>query len=167
MHSLESDISRLAAQSTLARSDVGGAIAKGLAEAEITSLTLSDMDAALDRVEDSVLPTMAKVESMMASGDLSSLVLDGVSLDRLLENDAEDYVILTRGLRLLSHSMSAEAIEYWTLARQSLDASQAKLNLVLTLFLALAYHWSGDINNASRCLQDAKQCHLWHAIKNG
>ena len=67
----------------------------------------------------------------------------------LIKDGGEAQAILKKGLVFLKHRRFAEALEWWTLNRQSLDPSSSRLSLLLLVMETLTHLWSGQPDRAA------------------
>jgi hypothetical protein len=78
---------------------------------------------AVARVEDAE-PKLADLEAALAK-DLPAVAIEGIQLSQLVDRSGDDLKVIKRGLLFVKSGKYAEAIEWWTLQRERLDASPA------------------------------------------
>ena len=107
------------------------------------SLAPSELEAALERVHDEAGPSLPEMEALLAPAG-SHAMLEGVKLSELLDGGEESKKILKKGLIFLKKRMYPTALEWWRLNRQKLDASKARLELLLLMMEAYTVTLSGE-----------------------
>ena len=140
-------LARVFTESLLARTDdrMEDLLARDLAG----PLAPSELHAALDRVQAAAAePSLADLENMLAHE--SQVTLDGITLHDLLDHRADDAKIIKKGLVFLRNKRWAEALEWWSLHRESLDPSRERLQLLLLLLEAFTHRLAGDDRRAAQ-----------------
>jgi hypothetical protein len=70
-------------------------------------------------------------------------------LAEFIRDGGEAQSILKKGLVFVKHGRFPEALEWWTLHRQSLDSSSSRLFLLLLIMETLTHLWSGHPERAA------------------
>jgi hypothetical protein len=155
--------------SALARAE-GGAIEAGLARVMTETLLAKDeeaeenflmrelevqgplapaeLGAALARAADAD-PSIDQLEDLLAK-DATDIVVEGIQLASLVDRSGDDLKVLRRGLTFLKHQQYGNALEWWTLHRQSLDPSRRRLDLLLLMMEAFTHSLARDADAAAR-----------------
>lgn len=122
-------------------------LTRELAEQLEAPLTLAELTPMLAR-EEAKLPDLDRLESLLTR-DVDAQ-LDGITLASLLDRGASDTKILQRGLVFLRKQRWNEALEWWSLHREGLDATQERLSLLLLLMEAFTHDLSGNATRAAK-----------------
>jgi hypothetical protein len=122
-------------------------LTRELAEQLEEPLTLAELKPMLVR-EEAQLPSLDRLETLLTR-DVDAQ-LDGITLSSLLDRGSSDTKILQRGLVFLRKQRYTEALEWWTLHRESLDATQERLFLLLLLMEAFTHELSGNQARAAK-----------------
>lgn len=111
-------------------------------------LAPSELGAALARAADAD-PSLDELEVLLAR-DATDVAMEGIQLASLLDRGGDDLKILKRGLLFLKHQRFADALEWWTLHRQSLDPARRRFELLLLLMEAFTHSLAHDADAAAR-----------------
>jgi len=111
-------------------------------------LAPSELGAALARVDEAALPTLNALEDLLVK-DAAEVALDGITLVALVDRGKDDLKILKRGLTFLKHGRHGDALEWWVLQREGLDATRGRFELLLLLMEAFTCSLAGDGERAA------------------
>jgi hypothetical protein len=164
---IQADLDRVLQEKLLARTDVGDALAKDLAAANMSLPTLSEIDQVLARLQ-TPEPTAAEIERFLALDNIGDISLDGMRLNELLDKGATgitEQKMLRRGTLFLRREMYREAAEWWLLHRPHDELADSRLYLLMTLFLALTYKLSDQEEKFQAALAEARNTRLSQRIK--
>ncbi len=141
----EDRLDRLVTENLLARTDAS--IEDLLSRDLAGPLSPGDLRDALVRVDAKTDPTVAELEGSLALD--AAIALDGITLADLVDSRGEDVKIVKRGLTFLKNKRYAEALEWWTLHRESLAPDKDRLSLLLLLLEGFTHRLAGDHRRAS------------------
>lgn len=145
-HASDGDrLDRIVTENLLARSDAG--IEDLLARDLAGPLSPGDLRDALVRVDERTDPSVADLESSLTLQ--SAIAVDGITLADLIDKSGSDLKIIKRGLTFLKNRKWAEALEWWTLHRESLTPAQDRLALLLLLMEGFTHRLAGDHRRAA------------------
>ena len=138
---------RIETESLLARGDAG--FEDLLARDVAGPLALGELRDALVRVDDKLDPSVVDLENSLALD--AGLALDGIALSELVGGGGDELKIVKRGLVFLKNQRYREALEWWTLHRESLehDPSRERLALLLLLMEGFTHRLAGDHRRAA------------------
>jgi hypothetical protein len=141
-------LARVFTESMLARTDqrTEDLLARDLAGPLAPSELHAAMDRALARASDE--PSLDNLENMLAQD--STVALDGIALTDLIDRRGDDAKIIKKGLVFLRNKRWPEALEWWSLHRESLDPSRERLQLLLLLLEAFTHRLAGDDRRAAQ-----------------
>jgi hypothetical protein len=142
---VEDRLDRMVTEQLLARSDAG--VEDLLARDLAGPLSPADLRDALGRVEQKSDPTVAELEGALTFE--AAVALDGITLSDLVDARGNDLKIVKRGLTFLRNKRWNEALEWWSLHRDALDATQERLALLLLLLEGFTYRLAGDHRRAA------------------
>jgi hypothetical protein len=106
---------------------------------------------AVARIEDAE-PGLADLEAALAR-DLPAVAIEGIQLSRLVDRSGDDVKVIKRGLLFVKSGKYAEAIEWWALQRERLDATRGRSQLLFLLMEAFTCSLAKDGEGA----RDAKR----------
>jgi hypothetical protein len=141
-------LARVFTESMLARTDerTEDLLARDLAGPLAPSELHAALDRALARASDE--PSLDHLESMLAQD--SAVALDGIALTDLLDRRGDDAKIIKKGLVFLRNKRWPEALEWWSLHRESLDPTRERFQLLLLLLEAFTHRLAGDDRRAAQ-----------------
>lgn len=145
------DLDRFLLESAVARQDSSSDLVRDLQAS--APLDLGELTGAMDRMEGGAVPSFSELENLLGSPEGNGLQLEKHLLADLLKEGAEGQTILKRGLAFIKHRKYRQAIEWWVLNRQGLDASTSKLHLLLLIMESLTYYWGNDEDRAAKAQQ--------------
>jgi hypothetical protein len=145
------DLDRFLLESSVARQDSSAELVRDLQAS--APLDLGELTGAMDRLEGAAVPSFSELENLLESSEGNGLQLEKNLLADLLREGAEGQTILKRGLAFVKHRRYAQAVEWWVLNRQGLDAATSKLHLLLLIMETLTYHWANDATRAASAQQ--------------
>jgi hypothetical protein len=150
---VQEDLQRIRAESLLARQDSAQELTRALDASLAEPLVLSEITSHLDRLEGQTVPSYAELENLLAAPETRDLSMERNLLAQLMSEGGDTQGILKKGFVFLKHRRFAEALEWWTLHRQSLDPSSSRLSLLLLVMETLTHLWSGHAERAAavRC----------------
>jgi hypothetical protein len=122
-------------------------LTRELAEQLEEPLTLAELRPMLVR-DEAKLPDLDRLETLLTR-DVDAQ-LDGITLSSLLDRGGKDTKILQRGLVFLRKQRYTEALEWWSLHREGLDATEERLSLLLLLMEAFTHELAGDEARAAK-----------------
>jgi hypothetical protein len=146
---VQQDLERIRAESLLARQDSAQELTRALDASLAEPLALSELTGGLDKLDGQWLPSFSELEALMASSQASGLNMERNLLADLIRDGGEAQPILKKGLVFLKHRRFTEALEWWTLNRQSLDPKSSRLSLLLLVMETLTHLWSGQPERAA------------------
>ena len=88
-------------------------------------------------------------------------------LAELMSDGGETQIDSQERLVFLKHRRFAEALEWWTLHRQSLDPSSSRLSLLLLVMETLTHLWSGHPEQAAAVRNQVTSHPLFHKHRPG
>jgi hypothetical protein len=142
----EDRLARVITEDLLARSD--GGLEDLLTRDLAGPLSPNELRDALSRVDQQSDPSLAELEGSLTRE--SSLALDGITLAELVGGSSANGKILKRGLAFLRNRRWTEAMEWWSLHRENLDARDPHLELLLLLMEGFTYRLAGDPARAAQ-----------------
>jgi hypothetical protein len=119
---------------------------------------------AVARIEDESEPKLADLEAALAK-DLPAIAIEGIQLSRLVDRSGDDVRVLKRGLLFVKSGKYAEAIEWWTLQRQRLDASRGKSQLLYLLMEAFTCSLARDAEGARDVRRQIREHPLYAELR--
>ena len=164
---VQQDLERIRAESLLARQDSAQELTRALDASLAEPLALSELNAGLDRLESPGLPSFSELEALMAAPESSGLSMERNLLADLIRDGGETQAILKKGLVFLKHRRFSEALEWWSLNRQSLDLSSSRLSLLLLVMETLTHLWAGQPDRAAVVRNQVKSHPLFHKHRPG
>jgi len=159
---VQQDLQRIRAESLLARHDSVQELTRALDASLAEPLALSELSGGLDKWEGQWLPSFTELEALMAGPETSGLSMERNLLAELIRDGGETQFILRKGLAFLKHGRFTEALEWWTLHRQSLDPSSSRLTLLLLVMETLTHLWSGHPERAATVRNQVISHPLFH-----
>jgi hypothetical protein len=123
-------------------------LTRALEEDVAGPLATSELNLALAQQADAALPTVGELEGLLAI-DTGALALDGIQLGTLVERSSEVTELLRRGFVFLRRGKYAEALEWWSLHRSSLDSTRQRLELLLLLLEMFTLGLAGEQKRAA------------------
>jgi hypothetical protein len=93
------------------------------------------------------------------------LTLERNLLTELMRDGVAAQSVLKTGLVFLKHGRYPEALEWWTLQRQSLDQSSSRLALLLLVMETLTHIWSGHPDRAVTVRKQVQAHPLFRQIR--
>jgi hypothetical protein len=145
------DLDRARLEHALARRDASSEVMSAIQAAG--PVDLGELNAAVERLEGTVVPSLVEFENLLASPDASLIRVEGNLLADLLNEGVEGQAVLRRGIAFLKHRKYASALEWWSLNRRGLAPETSKLHLLLSIMEALTLHWSGDGSEAEAAMR--------------
>jgi hypothetical protein len=146
---LEDRLARVETENMLARVDDG---MEDLLTRDMGGpLSPTELRDALVRVEAQSDPSVDSLEGALTRD--AAIALDGITLSELVDKAGNDMKIVRRGLTFLRNRRWAEALEWWSLHRESLDPSKDRLQLLLLLMEAFTHRLAGDRRRAQEASQ--------------
>jgi hypothetical protein len=138
-------LDRIATESRLARADshLEDLLARDLAG----PLAPGELRDALVRVDARTDPSVAELEGSLTRD--AAVALDGITLSELVDSRGDDMKIVRRGLVFLKNQRWREALEWWSLHRESLDPARERLGLLLLLLESFTHRLAGDHRRAA------------------
>ena len=128
-------------------------------------LAPSELHAAVARVEDAE-PKLADLEALLAK-DLPAVAIEGIQLSRLVDRSGDDVKVLKRGLLFVKAGKYAEAVEWWQLQRERLDASRARSHLLFLLMEAFTCSVARDSEGARDAKRRVREHPLFAELRGG
>jgi len=132
-------VTRAVTASLLARYDAGADAF--LARDLDGPLALGELRDAVARVDRSD-PSVTELEASLASE--MTVALDGIALSDLFDTRSADLKVIRRGLAFLRNRRWREALEWWSLHREALDAAAEHRRLLFLLLEAFTHRLAGD-----------------------
>jgi hypothetical protein len=164
---VQQDLQRIRAESLLARQDSAQELTRALDASLAEPLVLNEIAMWLDRPGAQAVPTFSELEGLLAAPETSGLTMERSLLAELMKDGGETQSILKKGLVFLKHRRYPEALEWWTLHRQSLDQSTSRLALLLLVMETLTHIWSGNLERAAAVRAQVTAHPLFRQIKPG
>jgi hypothetical protein len=158
------DLEKLRVEAMLDRQEATADLARAIEESVRAPLAVAEIAATLNRLES---PALAELEGLLAGPEAAGLQMEKQMLAELLQEGAEGKAILKRGLVFVKHRRYAEALEWWTLQRRSLDAANSRLHLLLLILESLTYFWSGDHERAAATRAQVRDHKLFRTLYGG
>jgi hypothetical protein len=162
---VQQDLQRIRAESRLARNDAANELMRALDAALAEPLALSEIAGSLDRLEGQALPSFAELEGLLAAPETSGLSMERDLLAELFKDGGEAQAILKKGLVFLKHRRYPEALEWWGLHRQGLDASTSRLSLLMLVMETLTHLWSGHPDRAAAARSQVTAHRLFRQLR--
>jgi hypothetical protein len=141
----EDRLDRVVTEQLLARSDAG--IEDLLSRDLAGPLSPGDLRDALVRVDAKVDPTVAELEGSLTLD--AAIALDGITLSDLVDGRGDDMKIVKRGLTFLKNKRWREALEWWSIHRERVEATNDRLGLLLLLMEGFTHRLAGDHRRAA------------------
>jgi hypothetical protein len=164
---VEQDLQRIRAESLLARQDSAQELTRALDASLAEPLAMDEITRGLDRLEGQTVPSFAELEGLLAAPETTGLTMERNLLAELMKDGGEAQSILKKGLVFLKHRRYAEALEWWSLHRQGLDAESSRLALLLLVMETLTHLWSGHPDRAAASRRMVAAHPLARQIKPG
>ncbi len=138
-------LDRIATENMLARADshLEDLLARDLAG----PLAPGELRDALVRVDARTDPSVAELEGSLTRD--AAIALDGITLSELVDGRGDDMKIVRRGLVFLKNQRWREALEWWSLHRESLDPARERFGLLLLLMEGFTHRLAGDHRRAA------------------
>ena len=164
---VQQDLQRIRAESFLARQDAAQELARALDASLAAPLALSELTGSLEKLEGQWLPSFSELEALMAAPETPGLSMERNLLAEFIRDGGEAQSILKKGLIFVKHGRFPEALEWWTLHRQSLDPSSSRLCLLLLIMEALTHLWSGHPERAAAVRNQVTSHPLFRKLRPG
>lgn len=161
---IRADLDRVFTENLLGQTDVGEALAKDMAVANLSLPAPSEIDQVFNRLQVEAVPSRKEIEQLLSLDQIGDIAVEGMRLNELLDNGitgAEERKMIKRGIIFLKRKKYAEAAEWWLLNRPEDDLTNSRLHLLLTLFLTLTYKLSGNEMAANSSLLQARSNRLF------
>lgn len=140
---------RARSESLLERADALDNFSDELEQQGLAKLEATELQNAITHIKDEHTASLEELENLLSVSE-EQVALEGIKLSELLEGKGDDREILQRGLIFLKHRRYAEAVEWWSLNRQRLDATQQRLQFLLLIMEAFTHNLAGDTDNARK-----------------
>lgn len=127
-------------------------------------LAPSELRAAVARIEDVGELKLADLEAALAK-DLPSVAIEGIQLSRLVDGSGDEMKVLKRGLLFVKNGKFAEAIEWWTLQRERLDATRSRARLLYLLMEAFTCSLAHDAEGARDARRQIREHPLFAELR--
>jgi hypothetical protein len=164
---VQQDLERIRTESLLALQDSAQELTRALDASLALPLALCELKEGLDRLEAPGLPSFSELEALMSSPESGALAMERNLLADLMRDGGETQTILKKGLVFLKHRRFSEALEWWSLNRQSLDPSSSRLSLLLLVMETLTHLWAGQPDKAAAVREQVRRHPLFAKHRPG